>query len=219
MSTNRAPITATTLHRVTTGLTEAIVSAEQLRVRAGGRDWNPEQIEDATRILVEAEGEIADLLGAPISPGAARVEDAPILDDGLVCPRWPVHTVTSINDTVVDDTHPMDEWWLLEDGYLRHTDPSSSLHGIPTLDPYATSSAGHAYLVGTVRLGYRPGWGDVPAIRSMLTKVALARVLNVHDDTMLARDLQAEAPPPMREPTAEEIRTKLGKWRWLQVTR
>lgn len=202
---------------MTAGLTEAIVTAEQLRVRAGGRNWTPEQTEDATRILVEAEGEIADLLGAPISPLAARVEAAPILGDGLVCPRWPVHTVTSINGTVVDGENPLDPVWLLEEGYLTHTEPESFTLGDALLSTLA--SGDYAYAVGTVQLGYRPGWGDIPAIRSMLTKVALARVLNVHDDTMVARDLQAEAPPPMREPSPDEIRQRLGRWRWLQVTR
>lgn len=222
MSTTRPAITARTLHRVTAGLTQAIVSAEQLRIRAGGRNWSPEQYEDATSVLVEAEGDISAALGGPpISPLAPRVEHAPILSDGLVCPRWPVHTVTSINDTPVDDDHPLDPVWLLEDGHLQHTDPTSSLNGLPTLSPIAAIQEvpGHAYAVGTVKLGYRPGWGDVPAIRSMLMKIALARMLNTHDDTMVARDLVAEAPPAVREPTDEEIRSKLSLYRWLQVTR
>jgi hypothetical protein len=176
------------------------------------------QLEDATRILDEAEGEIADLLGAPISPLPARVEDAPVLDDGLVCPRWPVHTVTSVDDTTVDDDNPLAAVWLLEDGYLRHLDPDG-LTSITTLSPYEATTGIHAYTVGTIQLGYQPGWGDIPSIRAVLSKVALARVLNVHDDTMVARDLQAEAPPAVREPTAEEIRQRLGRWRWLQVTR
>lgn len=196
----------------------SIVTAEQLRIRAGGRDWTPEQTEDATRILVEAEGEIADLLGAPISPLAARVETAPILGDGLVCPRWPVHTVTSINGAVVDEEHPLDPVWLLEEGYLASIGIAEPIGIINTTGDWRIG-ADYAYAAGTVQLGYRPGWGDIPAIRSMLTKVALARVLNVHDDTMVARDLQAEAPPPVREPTPDEIRQRLGRWRWLQVTR
>lgn len=221
MSTTNGGPPPATLHGVTASLDTSIVTAEQLRIRAGGRSWTPEQYEDATRILIEAEGDIsAALNGPPISPLAARVEDAPILSDGLVCPRWPVHTVTSINDTAVDDDNPLDPVWLLEDGYLSHTDPAG-VNGLPTVSPIAvvTDVPGHAYAVGTVNLGYRPGWGDVPAIRSMLTKIALARMLNTHDDTMVARDLQAEAPPPMREPSPEEIRAKLGRWRWLQVTR
>lgn len=206
---------------VTAGLTPAIVSAEQLRIRAGGRDWNPEQFEDATRILVEAEGDISAALGGPpISPLAARVEAATILCDGLVCPRWPVHTVTSINGTAVDDAHPLDEGWLLEDGYLSRVGIAEPIGIITTPGPGGWRiGADYGYAAGTIQLGYRPGWGDVPAIRSMLTKIALARVLNTHDDTMIARDLQAEAPPPMREPTTEDIRAKLGRWRWLQVTR
>lgn len=206
---------------VTAGLTEAIVSAEQLRIRAGGRDWNPVQVQDATRILVEAEGEISTLLGgAPISPREPRVEEAPILVDGLVCPQWPVHTVTSINGTPVDAEHPLPEGWLLEDGYLIRTgtvEPIGILNAISAAP--ATVGDDYAYTAGTVQLGYRPGWGDVPAIRSMLTKIALARVLNVHDDTMIARDLQAEAPPTIREPSPDEIRQRLSQWRWLQVRR
>lgn len=218
MSTNRPAIIATTLHRVTAGLTEAIVSAEQLRVRAGGRDWTPEQLEDATRILVEAEGDISALLGGPpISPLPARVETATILADGLVCPRWPVHTVTSIDGTVVDDDNPLPDGWLLEDGYLSRVGITEPL-GILNVTNVQVGQD-FAYAAGTIELGYRPGWGDVPAIRSMLTRIALARVINVHDDTMLARDLEAETPPPMKEPTPEEIRTKLSRWRWLQVTR
>ena len=93
----------------------SIVTAEQLRVRAGGRNWTDEQVDDATAILVEVESEVSDMLGAPISPLAARTETAPILSDGLVCPRWPVHTVTSLNGTTVDDDHPLDAVWLLSD--------------------------------------------------------------------------------------------------------
>lgn len=204
---------------VTAGLGESIVDAESLRIRAGGRTWTEEQTADAARILVEVEGEIGDLLGgAPISPLAVRVETAPILTDGLVCPRWPVHTVTSIDDLVVDEQHPLPTTWLLEEGYLQHTDPGS-FTASTALWGASTAVDAHAYAAGTVQLGYRPGWGAVPSIRSMIMKVALARVLNSHDDTMIARDLQAEAPPPVREPTPDEIRQKLSRWRWLQVRR
>lgn len=203
---------------VTSGVQTSIVTAEQLRIRAGGRDWTPDQFEDATRILVEAEGDVSALLGSPpISPLAARVETAPILCDGLVCPRWPVHTVTSIGGTVVDDDHPLGDGWLLEDGYLTRVGTDAPL-GINTPGDWRIGTD-YAYTAGTIQLGYRPGWGDVHAIRSMITRIALARTLNSHDDTMIARDLQAEAPPPVREPTADEIRTKLGLWRWLQVRR
>lgn len=193
-----------------------IVSAEQLRIRAGGRLWSPEQTQDAERVLEEVEGEIADLLGAPISPGAARVEQAPILAAGLVCPRWPVHTVTSIGGDVVDQDHPLDPVWRLEEGYLQHTAPATLASPVTGLPPVGSA---YAFVIGTVELGYLPGWGDIPSIRSMITKVALARVINSHGDTMLARDLQAEVPPAVREPDPDTIRRKLGRWRWLQVTR
>ena len=205
---------------MTASVATSIVSAEQLRVRCGGRDWTPEQTQDADRLLAEIEGELVDLLGAPISPRLVRIEQAPVLTDGVVCPRWPVHTVTSIDGATVDDEHPLDPVWLLEDGYLRHTDPDT-LTAITTVtgDPSGWPVAGHAYTIGTVALGYQPGWGDVPAIRSMILRIALARFLNAHDDTMVARDLQAEAPPPMKEPAPEEIRRRLGTYRWLQVWR
>lgn len=197
-----------------------LVTAERLNSFLSKPHWSDEQWIEAEDVCAEVEDELRARLNAPISPGLARTETAVLIDSGLLVCKLPVHTVTRFNGVDIPEGDPLPEGWMLDEGYVTKDDPTTAYpFGYPTLGGPAAPYAHHAFGLSAITLTYVPGWGDVPALRSAILRKCQARWLNRHDDTVTARDLSAEAPPPLPEEWTDADIKALHLYKWTTVHR
>jgi hypothetical protein len=202
-----------------------IVTAAQLQHFMSDPKWTETQTLAAAATLAGVEGSLEDrLYGAYISLRPARTETAIVLASGTVDTRQPVNSVTSLNGVAVDDTHPLDAAaWSIYDGRLHSLAQAAVIPSGPvgTLWPgwNGWGSGGSTRTAGTVTLAYIPGWGDVPALRLAILRKAAAIMDNRHDDSILARNTDAQKPPPLVPETfTDDEMAQLGTYRWLTVS-
>ena len=201
-----------------------IVTTAELKHFMSDPKWTETQELAAEAALSGVESSLEDkLYGAYITLRPARTETALVLPSGVVDTRQPVNSVTMLNGVAVDDTHPLDAAaWSIYDGRLHDlgqgasvpTNPVGTLW--PGWDGWGSSTSGH--VAGTVTLTYVPGWGDVPALRLAILRKAMAIMANYHDDSILARNTDAQKPPPLLPETFnDDEMAQLGTYRWLTV--
>lgn len=199
-----------------------IVTSQQLKHFMSDPKWTETQEMAAEATLAGVEASLEDrLYGAYISLRPARAETAIVLASGTVDTRQPVHSVTSLNGTAVDDAHPLDAAaWSIYDGRLHSLTQAAAVPSGPvgTLWPGwdGWGSDRSIRTAGTVLLTYVPGWGDVPALRLAILRKAKAIMDNYHDDSILARNTDAQKPPPLVPETfTDDEMAQLGTYRWL----
>lgn len=202
-----------------------IVTTAQLNHFMSDPKWIETQWQAAEATLAGVEGNLEDVLyGAYVTPRPARRETALLLSSGVIDTRQPVNSVTSLNGVAVDDDHPLDATaWSIFDGRLHSLNQEALTPSGPVGTTWSGwdrwgSSLSHSGTAGTVDLVYVPGWGDVPALRLAILRKASAIMFNRHDDSVLARNTDAQKPPPIVPETftADEV-AQLGTYRWLTV--
>jgi hypothetical protein len=196
-----------------------LVTADRLNAYMGRPSWTDDQFTEAGEICVQKESRLSSRLNAPLTP-VPYSETATVLGTGLVATTYPVVSVSAINDTEVPDGAALPNGWMIQEHRLRTTGavtPSSLTLGslMPRVGVFTRVEG-----VGAVRVDYQAGWGPVPALVDEILAKAMAAMINRHDDTIVVRDLDGEAPSPQIEDwTEDEINNTLGIYRNLAVFR
>jgi len=213
-----------------------IVSVKRLKSYMSSPQWNDDQQDAAADVLAGLESTLEGALAGAFVTPRPRVEEAVILESGLVVTRQPVAWVTSI-DTVATDVPEMPEDaqpgegqtlvspWTLTEHRLRRIGRPGYTGGYSSLyppDPTAwgipAGRVGGA--VGVVTVGYLAGWGGVPALAKAILDKARAIMFNTHDDTAVMRNTDAaKAPPVPSEDWTDGELAKLGIFRNLAAWR
>jgi len=173
--------------------------------------WTVEQKDAIADILDGIEGELEGHLSQAYITPREMYEVAPILKSGLLATRQPVHTVLSVDGTVVDAGHPLQLPWVHTEYRLRHTAITGYPPGVLTL-PSASDAWGSANIArvenaGQATVRYMGGWGDERTLVRAMLKKAAAIARNRFDDTITVNGTDNEnAPRPERETwTADEL--------------
>jgi hypothetical protein len=203
-----------------------IVDVKRLNKYMSSPQWTQDQQDAAADVLAGLESTLEAALHDVFITPRPRVEQAPILESGLVATRQPVAWVVAIDGVAASVTEipkgvrpgegqdlPM-PWTLTEHRLRRIGSPGFGLTGYSTLfppDPTAWGiPAGRVNgAVGTVTLSYLAGWGDVPALRKAILDKARAIMWNTHDDTAVMRNTDGAKPPPV--PSEDWTDTELAK--------
>lgn len=182
----------------------AIVDSARLNRFLSSPKWREDQFEEADDLLDELEGELGAQLNTFITP-VPYAETVTVLQSGLLATRHPVSAVTVLNGAVVDQTHPLPSSWTLlppPESRLRWSDPGSFP---PPTPPQFNLMTGWSPVgivprvsgIGATSIGYLAGWGNQPALRKALLVKAGIIFQNRHDDTVTARNLDSQEPPPL----------------------
>lgn len=214
-----------------------IVDVKRLNNYMSSPQWTDAQQDAAADVLAGLESTLESALyGANITP-RSLVEEATVLESGLVVTRQPVAWVASIDGTATDvPTMPEDATpgeaqtlpspWTLSGHRLRRIGrPTGLLSGYSSYFPSEPTAWGLppgriGGGVAVVTLSYLAGWGNVPALAKAIMDKARAIMFNTHDDTAAMRNTDAaKAPPvPSEDWTDAEI-AKLGTFRNLAAWR
>lgn len=167
----------------------AFVTAQRVNDYLSSPFWTDGQWEEAERLCVEREDDLAARLSSPIEP-IGWSEIAPVLDTGLVATIYPVVAVTEFLGEPVDEDHPLPTGWRLV-GHRVRTDIDSvatpwSLSG--TLSVGLFGAASRIQGAGQVSIAYRAGWGEVPTLVNAVLRKVAAIMKNRHDDTLVTDD-------------------------------
>lgn len=175
--------------------------------------WPPSVYEEAADLVVTLEGTLEDRLNTFITPRPWS-ERAAILPSGLVHTTYPVASVTSLDGVAVVGGVLPTGWtisnhWLRYDASAVSVPPSFSL-----MTGWSYGAAARVESVGSVNVVYGAGLGDVPSIRLLLLRKGKTIMENRYDTTVIARNLDTTAPPPVvREDFTDEELAPLGKYR------
>src|SRR3954471_5984809 len=178
---------------------QSIISVERLNRFMSSPNWTDAQTEAVRETIEDLESTLGSRLNSPITP-IPYAETVTILRSGQVNTSYPVASIDSINGVaIVDGALP--GGWRLQNPRLYATEPPS-FGGTPfTLDTWSLGGGygevGRVDGIGSVKIEYQAGWGNVPALRLALLKKASAIITNQHDDTVVVRDLDANQPPPV----------------------
>lgn len=192
-----------------------LITPERLNSYLSSPNWSDGQWLEVADVCAEVEGELEDALNAPISPRAARTASGALTDSGQLMLPAPVHSVSTLDGVVIPDGDPLPTGWRLEDGYL-YLDPATA--GFLGSGP-GYGGVHHGFTVRTVPVTFVPGWGNRAALRSAILRKIRVRWLNQHDDTIIARNLEADAPAPLPEEWTEDELTRLNIYRWYTIWR
>lgn len=194
-----------------------IITVDQVRAHLSSPDWSGEQREAVAANIALREGELTAWLRVPITP-KRRTETVPVLDSGLIATTAPVYRLLAVNGVEVtgDDPPAGYEW--------RDTNAGTGHYlALPALATVTCgySEAGYSSRPFDVLYGPRPyvtvdydgGWGADPVLAGAIRERVSAYALNFHDDTVVARALDAEAPPRQREEWIESDFVALRAYR------
>lgn len=214
-----------------------IVDVKRLNKYMSSPQWNDDQQDAAADVLAGLESTLESALYGSFITLRPRVEEAVILESGLVVTRQPVAWVTSIDGTdtadptMPDDAEPgegqtlVSPWTLTEHRLRRIGRPGFALGGYSSLYPPDPTAWGIPAgriggAVAVVTVGYLAGWGNVPALAKAIMDKARAIMFNTHDDTAAMRNTDAaKAPPVPSEDWTDAELAKLGTFRNLAAWR
>ena len=172
-----------------------IVTVEQVRDHLSRPAWTDSQTRACQQLINARQKRLEGWLRVPIDP-VETTETVPVtLDTGLVSTTYPVHTLLDVAGLVATDGMP--------------PAPYELRYGVWLYDPtYDTGQLGYTSrpfspLTGAapprVAVHYMAGWGAVDDLMGAIIDNVGAVMLNRHDDTVVARNLDAEKPPALAE--------------------
>jgi len=197
----------------------ALVTAARLNDYMNNPTWTEAQTLEATKICAQVESRLSGRLNAPLTP-IPCTETVAVLHTGLVATTYPVFSVSSLNGTAIAEGDPLPTGWFIQNHRLRASSsavPSSLTLGslMPSIGVFNRVDG-----IGSASVEYLAGWGPVDALVDEILLKAKAVMTNRHDDTIVIRDLEADAPAPEREDwTEDEINNTLGIYRNLVIFR
>jgi hypothetical protein len=176
-----------------------IVTATRLNRFLSSPTWTESLTDEAAQLCDEVESTLGDRLATYITP-VPFTEQVAVLQTGLVATRHPVASVNTINGVTVTGVLPAP--WRIQEGRLRWTDTGN----FPPLgNPEFSLLGGWSPLgvaprvqgIGSVALNYMAGWGDLDTLRLAILRKLGVIWLNRHDDTIMARNMDSQSPPPL----------------------
>lgn len=215
----------------------AIVSGQDLNDFMSNPPWTDDQHRQADKLCRQLESSLAAALGgAPIDP-IPWVEEADILDKGLVSTRYPVHAVRKIDTTTIAEGDPLPEPFMLQGHWLRLkpgtswgiTSPftpgitSVSLDGLAGLAGFGAGSVyemPRSSILGRTLVEYDAGWGPEGALELAILRKAEAIFGWRNSDTVQISGTNADKAParPSQDWTEDELK-KLDVFRTITITR
>jgi hypothetical protein len=198
----------------------ALVTAARLNRYMNSPAWSSDQEDEAAEICKQVEDRLSARLNTPLTP-IPFSERVAILATGLVATKYPVFSVSAIDGVAIGEDDPLPTGWTIQDNRLRAT--ATSAPSAFTLGSLLVPSLGMTNRVdgvGAVSVDYLAGWGPKKALIDAILNKGKAVMTNRHDDTVIARELDATAPPPEDEDwTDDEINKTLGIYRNLVIFR
>ena len=180
-----------------------IVDSARLNRFLSSPAWRDNQYEEADELLEEMEQELGNALGTFITP-VRYTETVTVLQTGLLATAHPVSVVNSLDGVTVTANALPASWMLLPppESRLRWTDPGTFPPMTPPIFDLMTGWSPIGKVprvagVGAMAIDYLAGWGNQPALRKALLVKAGIVFQNRHDDTVIARNLDAQQPPPL----------------------
>lgn len=198
-----------------------IVTAERVNRYLSSPAWTGAQFAEAEDLCEEFEAKLADQLNTPITPKPYS-EIATILDSGLVATAYPVAAVSALNGQAIADGDPLPAGWVLVDHRIRQKPLNPLTLTVSTLAFFPSGVAARTQGFGAVDVSYLAGYGDEPTLRTVIVEKVGAIMLNRHDDTVIARGLDASAPAPVAGSAGnwtEQELAPLGRFRNIVVWR
>lgn len=192
-----------------------IVTAERVNRHLSSPAWTSAQFAEAEDLCEEIEATLADQLNTPITPKPYS-ETAAILDSGLVATAYPVASVSVLNGQTIAEGDPLPAGWVLVDHRIRQQPPNPLTLTVSTLALFPSGVAARAQGFGAVGVSYQAGYGNEPTLRITILEKVAAIMLNRHDDTVIARGLDASAPaavPGSAGNWTEQELAPLGRFR------
>lgn len=183
----------------------AIVSVDEVNDHLSSPPWSQAQRDSVARRIDKLQADLAAWLQCPIDP-EPRAESVPVAaKTGLVLATWPIYHLQTVDGTACNGTPP--------EGYVWAA-PYRLALAVPDTVPSGWSSRSFSLLHGAhaqrgVALTYLAGWGPHQMLRGALIDKAAAYATNRHDDTVVARELDATAPPAAKEEWTEQELTML----------
>lgn len=178
----------------------SVVSVKQVRDHLSSPPWSAEQEAACALLIARRQTELQRYFGVPIDP-IDRVETVKILDSGLLATDWPVFKVYSIDGVAAAGSGatfgqalPSPYTWR-DEGWITAPKPVVPL-GLTTR-PFDIMGA--TATLGWATVAYAGGWGPLADITGAIIDKVAATMINRHDDTVTARQLDAESPPPLKE--------------------
>lgn len=175
-----------------------VVTAEQVRDHLSNPTWSDAQYRACTALIASRQARLQAWLRIPIDPIEVTETVRVLPNSGLVATTYPIHTLLGIDTTIVVGGVPASPYELRDEmAWLYDTSYSSGGQYAYTSRPF--SPVYGACPPPRVAVHYMAGWGSkddlVGAIRDKVGNI----MLNRHDDTIVARNLDAEKPPQLVE--------------------
>lgn len=198
----------------------AIVTAQRVNSYLSSPFWTEGQWDEAERLCVEREDELAAWLNSRPVDSTNYSETAAVLDTGLVATTYPVLTVTEFLGEPVDEDHPLPSGWRLV-GHRVRGDLSAIaapvlISGYGTLWPVSSGVASRIQGSGQVSITYQAGWGEVPALVNAVLRKVAAIMKDRHDDTLVTDDAGSASgrqTPTLTEQWTDDELAGLGVFR------
>ncbi|MGH3986588.1 MAG: hypothetical protein ACRDTZ_04635 [Pseudonocardiaceae bacterium] len=192
----------------------AIISVDEVNDHLSSPPWSQAQRDSVARRIDKLQADLAAWLQCPIDP-EPRAESVPVAaKTGLVLATWPIYHLQTVDGLACNGVPPPGYTW---------TQPYRLALTTPDVAPSDWSSRPFSLLHGvyglrTVVLTYLAGWGPHRMLRGALLDKTAAYATNRHDDTVVARELDATAPPAMKEEWTEQELTLLRSFKVRGIT-
>lgn len=217
----------------------AILNGDDLNSYMSCPVWTDQQKNEADKLMRRLESSLAAALGgAPIDP-EPWIEEADILDKGLVATRYPVHSVQRIGlgTAAIAEGEPLPEPFVLQGHWLR-LKPGTDWSITRPFDPGVTSvsldglaglagfGAGGVFeqprspIIGRTYVEYQAGWGPEGALELALLRKGEAIFGWRNSDTVQVSGTNADKQParPKEDWTEDELKL-LDVYRTITITR
>lgn len=215
----------------------AILSGEDLNDFMSNPEWTEKQHTQADKLMRRLESTLAAALGgAPIDP-IPWVEEAEILEKGLVSTRYPVFSVQKIGLTAVAEGAALPDPYVLQGHWVRLKPgadwgisslftPSVTSSGLDGLAGLAGFGSGGIVehrpspVIGRTLIEYQAGWGPEGALELAILRKGEAIFGWRNADTVQISGTDADKQParPKEDWTEDEL-ALLDIYRTLTITR
>lgn len=174
-----------------------VVTAEQVRDHLSNPTWSDAQYRACTQQIASRQARLQAWLRVPIDPIEVTETVRVLPNTGLVVTTFPIYELIDINGEAAPGGVPVAPYELRDErAWLYDTSYDT---GLLSYSSRPFSPVYGAAAPARVAVHYMAGWGGKDdLVGAILDKVGNI-MLNRHDDTIVARNLDAEKPPQLSE--------------------